>query len=107
LAERRRAGFPPFAYQALLRAEASKLDIAIDFLEQAATTGRVLSVSVQIYDPVPAPKARIAGRHHAQLLVQARVRKHLQAFLDVWCPSLGALAGRRVRWGVDVDPIEL
>ena len=107
LAERRRAGFPPYAHQVLLRAEASTANAAFDFLERAAAAGRALACSVQIYDPVPAPKARIAGMDQAQLLVQAKARNNLQAFLDVWCPGLGALAGRRVRWIVDVDPIGL
>lgn len=107
LEERRRAGFPPFSYQALLRAEASKPEIAIDFLERAAAAGRSLACAVEIYDPIPAPKARVAGREHAQLLVQGKARKNLQAFLDAWCPRLGALAGRAVRWVVDVDPFDL
>ena len=35
LEERQQAAMPPFIYQALLRAEARELEIAIDFLQQA------------------------------------------------------------------------
>jgi primosomal protein N' (replication factor Y) len=107
LAERRQAGFPPFAHQALLRAEASARESALDFLERAAAGGRALGLPVQIYDPVAAVRARVAGRDRAQLLVQSPTRPRLQAFLDAWSPSLGTLAGRAVRWSLDVDPLDL
>jgi primosomal protein N' (replication factor Y) len=107
LAERRQAGFPPFAHQALLRAEAPARERAFDFLERAAAGGRALGLPVQIYDPVEAMRPRVAGRERAQLLVQSPARPQLQAFLDAWWPSLGALAGRAVRWSLDVDPLDL
>ena len=107
LAERRRAGFPPSAHQALLRAEASRRDLVFDFLERAAVAGRTLAIPVQIYDPVAAARPRVAGLDRAQLLVQSPSRSRLQAFLDAWYPSLDALAGRGVRWALDVDPLDL
>ena len=109
LAERKRAGFPPCSYQALLRAEAAEESAVLKFLKRAAVTGRSmdLSSSIRIYDPVAALKSRVAGRDRAQLLVQSENRRPLQAFLDVWCPVLGALAGREVKWVVDVDPFDL
>ena len=107
LAERRRAGFPPAAHQALLRAEASRRDVVFDFLERAAAAGRALAIPVQIYDPVAAARPRVAGLDRAQLLVQSPRRSRLQRFLDAWYPSLGALAGRGVRWALDVDPLDL
>ena len=39
LAERRQAGFPPFVHQALLRAEAPQLGVALEFLGAAARRG--------------------------------------------------------------------
>jgi primosomal protein N' (replication factor Y) len=107
LAERQRAGFPPFAHQALLRAEASSNDAVFGFLEQAAAAGRSLGMLVQIYDPVPATRSRVADLQRGQLLVQSRRRSNLQAFLDKWGPSLGCLASRGIRWALDVDPLDL
>ncbi|MGZ9066936.1 MAG: primosomal protein N' [Burkholderiales bacterium] len=107
LAERRRAGFPPAAHQALLRAVASKRDVVFDFLERAAAAGRALGIPVQIYDPVAATRPRVAGLDRAQLLVQSTRRSRLQSFLDAWYPSVSALAGRGVRWALDVDPLDL
>src|SRR5688500_15872097 len=74
LEERRQGGFPPYVHQALLRAEAAKLDTALAYLARAARIGRDLSTHVTIYDPVPAAMPRLAGRERAQLLVQSRSR---------------------------------
>jgi primosomal protein N' (replication factor Y) len=106
LAERKQAGFPPFVYQALLRAEAPKLDAAIALLSRAAQIGRKLSRAVTIYDPVPAGMVRLAGRERAQLLVQSDSRARLQNFLSDWHEKLVAESSRRVRWSLDVDPLE-
>lgn len=107
LAERRRAGFPPFAHQALLRADASRGERAFDFLGRAAAAGRALDSPVLVYDPVAAVRPRVAGRDRAQLLVQSTSRSDLQRFLDTWYPALDALSGRAVRWTLDVDPLDL
>ena len=104
LAERRQAGFPPFVYQALLRAEAPKLEAALDFLAHAARAGKALSQRITIYDPVPAGMVRLAGRERAQLLVQSDARAELQAFLGAWCARLTDGPPRRARWSLDVDP---
>jgi primosomal protein N' (replication factor Y) len=61
---------------------------------------------VTLYDPVPAALARKAGHHRAHLLVQSTARPALQAFLAAWHPRLSGHAGR-VRWALDVDPVDL
>jgi primosomal protein N' (replication factor Y) len=51
---------------------------------------------------------RRAGRYRAQLLVQAAQRRPLHTFLRAWLPEIGALPlAKRVRWSLDVDPIDL
>lgn len=107
LAERRQAGFPPFVHQALLRAEAPRLDTALAYLARAARIGNALSQRVTIYDPVPASMVRRAGRERAQLLAQAESRAHLQQFLAPWHTKLSLEPSTRVRWSLDVDPIEI
>jgi primosomal protein N' (replication factor Y) len=109
LAEREVAGFPPYMYQAMLRAEATRLDEAVDFLNAARglpPCARAALRRVRIYDPVPMSLARLASRERAQLLVESRSRSALQAFLAEWVGLLYAVPGRKVRWSVDVDPIE-
>ncbi len=103
LQERRDMRFPPFAHQALLRAEAARRDAVEAYLRRAAAQGAALDHAVEIFDPVAPPIARLAGRERAQLLVQAASRTALQRFLDVWVPGL---SDRSVRWSLDVDPLE-
>jgi primosomal protein N' (replication factor Y) len=107
MAERKQAGFPPFVYQAVLRAEAPQLALALDFLARAARIAIDISSAVTIYDPVPAGLVRLAGLERAQLTVQAKSRTALQKFLRVWHERLYAAGERKVRWALDVDPLEL
>ena len=106
LAERRQAGFPPYVHQALLRAEARTVDIALQFLEQAAHRARRLKPEVTVYDPVPANMMRKSGRERAHLLVQSPSRSDLRAFLNAWRPHLAETASTAARWSLDVDPAE-
>jgi len=107
LAERRTAGFPPFQYQALLRAEAPKLDTALQWLARAATLARDSGEGVTVYDPVPAGMMRLAGRERAQLLLQSSNRNRLQKLLAAWRDTLANQKSSAVRWAIDVDPLEL
>ncbi len=105
LAEREQAGLPPFTFQAMLRAEAATLDSAMKFL-RAAVTLAPAATQVQVYDPVPALMARLAGKERAQLLIESRSRGALQQFLSAWIIALQAHKTRNVRWALDVDPID-
>jgi primosomal protein N' (replication factor Y) len=104
LAERRQAGFPPFVHQALLRAEARRLEVALEYLRDAAQLARKIGDSVTVYDPAPAPITRFRGRERAHLLLQSRSRRKLQAFLGDWHPKLKPRPAVRV--ALDVDPLE-
>ncbi len=105
LTERKMAGFPPFVYQALLRAEAPQINAALDFLASAVAMAES-SREVEVFDPVPAQMARLKGLERAHLLVQSGSRKKLQEFLTAWHTKLVTLPVRKVRWALDVDPQE-
>lgn len=109
LTERQAAGWPPFAHLALLRAEAQQQTVALAFLQQAASLAQAhIADDVQILGPAVAPMPRRAGRYRAQLLLRAPQRAGLHSLLKAWLPTLYALpAGRKVRWSLDVDPIDL
>jgi primosomal protein N' (replication factor Y) len=107
LKERRSAGFPPFQYQALLRAEAPKLETALHWLTRAAALARDIDDAITVYDPVPAGMMRLAGRERAQLLVQSSSRNRLQRFLAAWRMALTEKKASAARWSIDVDPLEL
>ena len=109
LEERDAARLPPHTCMALLRAEATDADLPKVFLADARRTaeeGRPAGVA--LLGPVSALMERRAGRHRAQLLVEAARRPPLQRFLGGWLPEIEGLASaRRVRWSLDVDPIEI
>ena len=52
-------------------------------------------------------QTRLAGLERAQLTVQAHSRAALQKFLRAWRERLDASGERKVRWALDVDPLEL
>ncbi|MDQ3259931.1 MAG: primosomal protein N' [Pseudomonadota bacterium] len=107
LNERRAAVFPPFIYQALLRIEAVSADAVIAFAKRAKHLADRLQTPVTVYQPVEANIRRIAGKTRYQIMVQSESRSSLQNFLSSWSDKLGEQTKRRVRWSIDVDPIEV
>ena len=108
LAERQAALLPPFAHQALLRAEAATAEQATAFLRAARALAEPIADGLELLGPAPAPMERRAGRYRAQLLAQAGQRQDLHRFLDRWAPQLRAQCDdRRVRWSLDIDPMDL
>ncbi len=109
LAEREQTRWPPFTRLALIRAAAHRRDEAHEFLNTARDTiAPRCGDAVRVLGPVDAPMARRAGRYRAQLLLQASDRRALHTVLSELRPRLEqAPASRKVRWSIDVDPIEL
>ena len=108
LNERRQAGFPPYAYQAILRAEAASMETALTFLQQAANLPCVQDYpDVALYDPIPMRLFRLMNQERAQLLIESPSRPQLQAFLPVWRETLATLPRKnKLRWHIEVDPLE-
>ncbi|MBI4742977.1 MAG: primosomal protein N' [Betaproteobacteria bacterium] len=109
LRERQLAGFPPYAYQAMLRAEAPEMAQALGFLSAARACKQAddARIGVTLYDPVPMRLARKAGFERGQLLVESPSRRVLQAFLGEWRAAVaGIKAPSRLRWHLEVDPLE-
>jgi primosomal protein N' (replication factor Y) len=107
LAERAAASWPPFAHVAALRASATTLAAAAEFLQAARKLAQPAR-GVKLLGPAPAAMAKRAGRYHAQLLLEARERTPLHRTLSEWLPRLEPLkAPRDLRWSLDVDPLEL
>jgi len=107
LAERRLIQLPPYSHQVLLRAEAPGRD-AVDAFLAAARAALPTQTPLQIAGPMPAPMALRAGRQRGQLLIESASRGALRGLLRPWQQALTALpAARKVRWSLDVDPIDL
>ena len=110
LEQRQAAGFPPFAHLALLRAEAKHAEVAETFLRIAKSlcSAEIQNTNMEIQGPLPAPMQRRAGMHRMQLLLSSTTRRSLHALLDSVLPRLYELPeARRVRWSLDVDPLDL
>ncbi|MGH8303851.1 MAG: primosomal protein N' [Steroidobacteraceae bacterium] len=122
LTERSQAAWPPFSRLAAVRDSAKTAEAALQFLTEARAAAEDLRAgrnagtsgsraqwrAIRLLGPAPAAMAKRAGRYHAQLLVESGERTALQRFLDAWLPILESLPGaRRVRWDLDVDPIEI
>jgi len=106
LAERKMAGFPPFMFQAMLRAEGKIETELYAYLNLARTAAIELGHPVEILGVVPAALPRRANHLRAQLLIQASSRKELQQFLRAWQPQLDSLPDAKLRCSLDVDPLE-
>jgi primosomal protein N' (replication factor Y) len=106
LAEREKAGFPPFMFEAALRAESRDAERAIGFLRSAAALAPDSGGAVTLYDPAPMSLARMGGMERAQMLAQSASRPRLQAFLGEWSARLYGERSAGVRWHLDVDPTE-
>ena len=109
LRERQQAAWPPFSHIALLRASAARRDETQAFLDAARGIAvQLRQDDVRILGPVSAPMERRAGRYRGQLLLQCGQRRGLHDMLRHLRTSLeGSAEARRVRWSIDVDPIEL
>ncbi|MGZ3183989.1 MAG: primosomal protein N' [Telluria sp.] len=104
LAERRQAALPPFMYQAMLRAEAKEVALALEFLEQARAA--LEHDGITLNDPIPMTMTRVHNVERAQLLVESPSRPALQAFLRQWMALLRAMKAR-VKWSLEVDPVDI
>jgi primosomal protein N' (replication factor Y) len=90
-----------------VRTSAKSAEAALKFLTEARRLARP-TARVRLLGPVPAAMAKRAGRYHAQLLIESAERSALQRFLAGWIEEIEQLpSGRRVRWALDVDPLEL
>jgi len=107
LVEREQAAWPPYSRLAAVRDSAPSAAAALEFLSAARRVARPPR-AVRLLGPVPAAMAKRAGRYHAQLLIESAERNALHRFLDGWINDIEQLReSRRVRWALDVDPLEL
>jgi primosomal protein N' (replication factor Y) len=113
LRERKQAGLPPFAYQALLTTEHREVARALEFLGAARELGEALvaelGAPVFLHDPVPMTMVRLANRERAQLLVESASRAALQKLLSAWTDRFAEIGKtvKGVRWQLEIDPLRI
>jgi len=107
LEEREQVQFPPYVYTALLRAEANEYALVQAFLQHAFELARRLNSAVLVYDPVRPQMERLKGMERGHLLMQSSRRPDLQKLLKFLVAELrGKAIAAKVRWAVDVNPLE-
>jgi primosomal protein N' (replication factor Y) (superfamily II helicase) len=108
LAEREMTLFPPYAHLAILRAEANQYHAVETFLKACAQVARELSKHVMVYDVVRPQMERLKGMERGQVLLQASERSAMQKLLRVWSEQIRQHPlAKKVRWTLEVDPLEL
>lgn len=109
LGQRRLAALPPFCHQALLRAEATRQGEAESFLRQLRAhleSELQPPAGCSWLGPFPSPMEKRAGLYRSQLLLQASHRRPLHQLLSQLLMHLQSQGRQRVRWSIDVDPID-
>ncbi len=107
LHERTIMQYPPTSFFALLRAESNKFIEVEKFLHLAKIAAQNANTNVTIYDIIRPQMERLKGMERGQLLLQAGSRSDLQRLLKSWIPEIkGFLLANKVRWSLDIDPLE-
>lgn len=107
LEERKRWGFPPYGYQALIRANAKDMEKALQVLEHIRQRLSDSGQDIRCMGPTPAPIEKRANRYRAQLLINSTRRAALHTVLGTLTSEGVKLPGcSGVRWSVDIDPLD-
>ncbi|VAY02218.1 Primosomal protein N' [Arsenophonus endosymbiont of Aleurodicus dispersus] len=110
LAERRDVFLPPYSSHIMIRSEDHKNESAPIFLNklrQYIEQHNMRDSQLWLMGPIPAIKAKLAGRFRWQLLLQHPSRSYLQQFFAHILPEIMAYPeSRKVKWNIDVDPTE-
>jgi primosomal protein N' (replication factor Y) (superfamily II helicase) len=107
LTEREVTSLPPFSYLALIRAEAKFYRDVEAFLMFGLSLAKSMDTGAMVFGPLRAQMEKLNGMERAHLLIQASQRTVLQKLLAKLTPQLRASKlATRVRWSMDVDPLE-
>ncbi len=106
LTMRLQAAMPPYHFLAVMRVQGSDQATLLQFLH--AVKDHLNAAEVDVLGPAPAPLARKADQHRMQLLMKSSSRKKLHAALTHMRDWLVKdKMSNRVRWNIDVDPMDL
>lgn len=108
LTERREADWPPYSYLAAWRAEGTQRETAFAFLERVRAAAAAAASPVVVLGPAALSMERMDGRYRAQLLFRSAQRQPLHQLVTHTLRAVRDSAeARRVRWSLDIDPLEV
>ncbi len=106
LQERQNLRLPPASYQAVIRAQSRYIEPVLSFLQQCFNLFQE-SPDIDMIGPIPAGHAKRAGQVRYCLILNAATRRAISQALHTHLQALIALAHRyRVRWVLDIDPVD-
>ncbi|WBF65612.1 MAG: primosomal protein N' [Candidatus Kinetoplastibacterium crithidii] len=114
LEERKKTLLPPYVFQALLTAESKKIDISMSFLEKInfSIKNDILQQfkkrnQIICYEPLPARIVKLSNVERAQLLIESSSRSTLLSFLRLLISNISVNKISKIRWSLEVDPLEI
>ncbi|CNH86916.1 primosomal protein N' [Yersinia aldovae] len=110
LEERKSVFLPPYTSHIIVRSEDHDNQQSAQFLQQLRNlleASPLKDDALWIMGPVPALQAKRGGRFRWQLLLQHPSRQLLQRLIKTSQPLINTLPqARKVKWTLDVDPID-
>ncbi len=106
--QRERCALPPYSFMLLVRARAHQQNLTYQFLREIKSLMLPSTSSgLNLFGPIPASLERKAGMYQSQLVVIATSRTAIQAQLPDWAAIMQQHPlSKRVRWNIEVDPLE-
>ena len=106
LNERKLLSLPPYAFNAVLKAESTKIELVEKFTNDIAEWGDTISPKVNIFGPVRPPIERIKGYERVNIHIQSVKRNHIQNMLKIWINQIRKHpSANRIKWSIDIDPM--
>lgn len=99
---------PPFTHHISIRARSLNQSALFDFLDQLAHSARTqLPKEISVQGPITPIMEKKAGQFRAFILLVFDKRGSLTQAIDAWLNHIETLSEtRKVRWSVDVDPMD-
>jgi primosomal protein N' (replication factor Y) len=105
--QRQATNQPPYTFEATIRASSPKALTNIEMLTYAKQF--IDSSKCMIIGPIPAMQSKVRGSYHHHLLIQTKTRTGLNKLLvhlsDFLSKDKNTIS-QKVRWSINVDPLE-
>jgi len=98
---------PPYSFEATIKAVSPNAQTNLDMLTQ--TKKFIDASSCIVIGPIPAMQSKVRGSYHHHLIIQASTRMGLNKLLADVSKSLTVDKNKlfkKVRWSINIDPIE-
>ncbi|MCK5726031.1 MAG: primosomal protein N' [Thiotrichaceae bacterium] len=110
LEERKNWHFPPYSQQALIRASATQMEYALEFLDKLKVilqSYQKEEEALELLGAAPSPIEKRAKRYRAQLLMNTKTRSHRHYYINRLLGDIASISKKgQLRWSIDIDPMD-